>query len=383
VKVRPLFSVRDRNDPSPKTGAEGIFAFLDRVADPAFHLVRRLLESWFSHLPAEAVDDIRGRLRDRRPEQFASAFLELYLHELHLRLGYELDVHPSVPGTTRRPDFLVSKSGCAHYVEAAVVGPPDHETAPDNRARRIVDALNRVRSDDYALLFEIEEYGTTAPSMRQIRSEIETWLDRLDWENDRAAVEGGTGAGGLPARSWSRGDWHFTVRAWPKAPGQRGKSGPAIWAGPGGGGVYDDAGAIREVLQRKASAYGRPNHPLLLALHVDRVTADNEDVASALFGPNHGLPDAHDAGLRLSGEGLWKGPSGLRRRRVAAVVTWGVEFRPWSIARERPTYWSHPEATDVVLLPRFDPIDVFDLPEIDQFEDPREWPGRPLRHLNE
>jgi hypothetical protein len=329
-------------------------------------------------MPGEAAVDIRGRMRDWRPEQFASAFFELYLHQLHLGLGFEVEIHPEVPGTNRRPDFRVSRNGQSHYLEAAVIGPPPSEAAPENRVSRITDAINRVRSSDFALHFEIEQHGQEAPAMRSIRREIEGWLATLNWEEIRALAAGGH-INRLPYRRWRRDGWEFSVQAWPKSPEARGKAGNAIWAGPSGGGVYDDPGAVSNVLNRKAFAYGRPDRPLVLALYLDRMTTHHSDVAAALFGPDHELRDFTDGAWRPGGEGLWRGPEGWRTRRVAGVLSWSVEFRPWSIARQKPARWQHPEQPDVDMLGPFEPSTVFELPEIESFEDSSHWPGRPFQ----
>jgi hypothetical protein len=53
---------------------------------------------------------------------FPSAFFELFLHELLLRLGCNVEVHPD-PGTgsSRRPDFLVTDpDGQQFFLEAVL-----------------------------------------------------------------------------------------------------------------------------------------------------------------------------------------------------------------------------------------------------------------------
>ena len=80
--------------------------FLERVDDPAFDNVRTVLCEWFEHFAghqdANAVSDLRKRLRAKQPLQFESAFWEPYLHELHLRLGFDVEVHPSGPNRPGR-----------------------------------------------------------------------------------------------------------------------------------------------------------------------------------------------------------------------------------------------------------------------------------------
>jgi hypothetical protein len=122
----PLFQERSRTDPGTKRAAESTYKFLDRVDDPALARVRATLNAWFDRFVESqgraAVSDLRGRLRAKQALQFEAAFWELYLHEVHARLGFEVVAHPSGPGTTH-PDFLVSRGEQHFYLEAVVPAP--------------------------------------------------------------------------------------------------------------------------------------------------------------------------------------------------------------------------------------------------------------------
>jgi hypothetical protein len=97
-----------RDDPAPKRAAESTYKFLDSVDDPVFEPVRATLNAWFEHFAQRqdtaAATDVRARLNAKQPLQFYAAFWELYLHELHSRLGFDVLAHPPGPQTTR-PDF--------------------------------------------------------------------------------------------------------------------------------------------------------------------------------------------------------------------------------------------------------------------------------------
>jgi hypothetical protein len=55
------------------------------------------MNDWFTRWPVDAKADLRGRFQDDNPHQSIGAFWELYLHELHLRLGFQLERDPDVP----------------------------------------------------------------------------------------------------------------------------------------------------------------------------------------------------------------------------------------------------------------------------------------------
>ncbi len=78
------------------------------------------------------------------------------------------------------------------------------------------------------------------------------------------------------------------------------------------------------------------------------------------------------------------------------MLIWDIELRPWSVARRAPTLWVHPQPNRpppsdlpwkrvsykggavVVADGSFDPAHAFQLPDIQLFKHPSEWPGRPF-----
>lgn len=106
-----LFDDFERHDPSPARRGEDSFAFLNRADTPFWAEVRRLLEEWFSHYPADHAAELSKSFRSRLPGSHWGAWWELYLHELFSRLGYELSIHPSLPDSDKRPDFKLTREG--------------------------------------------------------------------------------------------------------------------------------------------------------------------------------------------------------------------------------------------------------------------------------
>lgn len=116
-----LFDEQDRTDPAPCREGEDSYSFLNRVNAPYWAQVRNLLESFFSRYPAEHSESLRRDFRARLPGRHYAAWWELYLHELLLRLGYEITIHPAIEGTERKPDFGLRRDGTELLVEASVV----------------------------------------------------------------------------------------------------------------------------------------------------------------------------------------------------------------------------------------------------------------------
>jgi hypothetical protein len=141
-----LFENFERCDPSRGTRTESIFHFLNRVAGPKWQAVRHVMNEWFGKWPADAQLDLRARFRDDDPHQSIGAFWELYLHELFGSLGYQLKRDPEVPGTTKRPDFLVSDDLESFYLEATIVGHSDEEKSTKRRRDIMLDLVDEARS---------------------------------------------------------------------------------------------------------------------------------------------------------------------------------------------------------------------------------------------
>lgn len=89
-----LFDDIARADSRPARETESTYEFLNRHDSVFFQLVRNLLEDWFSHLPAEEIDTWKKSFQSGDDRVSQSAFWELYLHEIFLRMGCVAEIHP-------------------------------------------------------------------------------------------------------------------------------------------------------------------------------------------------------------------------------------------------------------------------------------------------
>ena len=175
-----LFTAADRIDASPRAQQESSYQFLDRVKGRFWDRVRDLLESWVSRYPPDGAADLVGRLTADDID-FRSAFWELYLHELVLAHGAIAHCHPSVPGSSRRPDFLIEGFAEPFYLEAKVLEPGEVEGAKARQRDEIWNGIDqRVRSEDFFLQVEIDTYGRSAVPISSLAESIEHWLHELD-----------------------------------------------------------------------------------------------------------------------------------------------------------------------------------------------------------
>lgn len=395
-----LFSDAPRIDFAKNSHGRSTSEFLDRTADPAFSRVRDLLEAWFAAYPEGDDDkkDLRRRLTKNDDAQFHAAFFELYLFALHRALGFAMEGHPTLAGVGTHADFRATRADGAFLLEATI---PDQGPAARGREQRraeVVDAINRIESPDFGIIFDIEAEGAQAPAMRDVVRRTRRWLTGLDWSEIRARQTAEPRAE-LPSREDHAGAWTFSFRAWPRSPEARGQGHDTITMGPSDGGVFAHDETLRARLERKAKKYGTEalDEPLVIAVRVDGMGADDRDVATALYGPSVGTWNPAKRTVERTprrGEGLWQRDGAPRNRQVTAVLAYDTELRPWSVSRVRPTLWRNPDAScalpelpwDQAVLGAdgqvmriegaFDPSVAFVLPSVGDVEGgPERWPG--------
>ena len=102
----------------------------------------RPLESWYKDY-RDPDGDLRHRFRQDDAHQHDAAWWELYIYTLFRRLGYAVEVHPSVPRSSRRPDFLAVDAHDSVYVECAAAFDGGDSAQADGEAW-LKDCINAV-----------------------------------------------------------------------------------------------------------------------------------------------------------------------------------------------------------------------------------------------
>lgn len=180
-----------RTDESPYGYTEDRFQFYNRSARPAYQQIRGTIESWFSRYPAAEQSDMLRRLK----VDFPSAFFELFLHELLLRLGCNVEVHPD-PGTgsSRRPDFLVTDpDGQQFFLEAVLATDlPQAKQSYQQVHNSVLDVINTVDSPNFLLgVRELVVSATKPPSERKLRKFLANKLSSADPDEISRLMENG------------------------------------------------------------------------------------------------------------------------------------------------------------------------------------------------
>jgi len=337
VSSEPLFGDQQRT--------ESVFDFLDRVSAPALAAPRAILEDWYTHWPAEDRNDIRRRLQAKGREQFFGAFWEMYLHELHRRLGFACERDPKISGSSKHPDFLMSRGGNAFYLEGTIVGHSTEEVSQQQRERLIIDQIGGAYHPDFSVRVRKINAASNHPPKAAVVKAVEDWLATLDRETE---TERRGEAGRSPQRIEVAGSVLYLL-PWPKPADARGnRSVPTVVARSGGGGIIDEPPTILDDLRDKASRYGDMDRPYVVAVLCLRDFATDRDVEQALYGPDRASFSLADDGTLIDGpridrdpDGLWQRGDEQRATRVSAVLS-STHLSPWSLTSSTLELWLNP-----------------------------------------
>jgi hypothetical protein len=344
-----LFDHGPRQDPTPARHLETHFPFLNRVATPFWAEVRRVLEAWFANVPEVDRSDLRARFRSPDNRQHVAAFWELYLHEVFIRIGFEVRLHPTLLGQTTSPDMLVERAGDSFYVEAIALTDKESEHQSARKRGQIYDALNeRVASPNFFLNVESVAQGNRTPPLGKISRTVAEWLAELD-PDAVPPFDQSKRDWALPTLEATFEGWAFRIQAIPKRSDRRVAEGPTVGMfGPPEAIFVNDHEDLHQRIGQKSRKYGEPDRPLLIAVLYARWTADAENMMRALFGGGWG-----HSGMLRSGrieptwpddvDGVWLARSGPRNRNGSAILC-ALRLAPHSIAESSLWLVHHPWA---------------------------------------
>lgn len=337
-----------RSDSGPSRYLEPLFAMLNRREGPSWDNVRQLIETWFAAVPPANRLDLRGRLRSTLDKDFRSAFFELYCHEILRRSGWDVEIHPQLAGTVRKPDFAAQRGCEGLYLEATLTAPARDEDAADARLSQLIDGINNgVPIENFMLGVDVIGVGASTPSVTRLAGQLRRWLTGMNPDSQLAREE----SDGIATWEWHDNDWHLIFEAFPLTRRARGPGGRIVGtfsAEPVG--AIDDVTPIRRRIDEKASRYGTAlNSALVVGVDAFEPFVNDADVAAALYGRlavryyQGGGRNAPPPRTVRGNDGLVWGPRGARRPHMSAVIT-TTALRPWLVANLEPCWWAHPAA---------------------------------------
>ena len=273
--IRSMKLFDDNVNERPVYPAQSKFALVNYYPETHFD-IRRKCECWFQHILStnqhdpgkrKHLLDLRNSFRSLENGQHDGAFFELVLHEVFLRLGFHVEIHPEVPEGT--PDFRLTQGGKRVYVEAKTVGPgsdPFHRSPNEQDA---INKLNTLRSPNFRIAVDME-----GRLLKTLKSEVVTrkfkgLLDAYEKcpETVRQVIDA-RGRDAAPHEKIECGDWSLTGWLVPRPQDTRSKpSEPPIVIGPHHAKRLDPRAPVRDALHVKAKRYKTLDAPLVVAVN--------------------------------------------------------------------------------------------------------------------
>ena len=289
------------------TPGESEFAFLNRSASDEVVTIRNRVETLLSYYPVEGLENLRGRLRSGKDQNFHGALFELVLYKLLVNLGCEVELY-DIDNDQRRPDFLIRHGDQSCYIEVTVVD-PKLDTLELNHYEQ--DALNKLDSlggCGFGIAVKIEGTLDRLLKKKDLTKPFRTLMEanRLDSVREMFAEHGHFGG---PAEEIREEDWKLTGHLFPidserfvyridRAP---------IKIAP--------EKAILKRLEDKAKRYGELDAPFIIAINARELGfGSRDDGVDALYGIrsinmsfdyNTSPPSLVPSGVVRSSGGIW------------------------------------------------------------------------------
>lgn len=344
-----LFDQKPRKYMRPRRYSESYYEYIDRSARKACEHIRILLNDWFSHFPSYHQNDLKSRFCSSDDSEFLSAFFELYIYKLLLRLGFEMKIHPDIEGVSTHPEFLVNlNNNPIFYFESTLAIGSHDELAAEKLKNVVYDTINRMESPNFFIGAIVQGTPKTPPPGAKWRKFLKIKLSELD--PDQVAFHFMEGElKDLPSWRTEYDGWVVIFQAIPKSPEARGKPGTRpIGIRTEGSQARKSEINIRNVIEKKATKYGRLNLPYIISINIMHEFCDNISIANALYGEEIIIETRTINGAKKFRpgrelNGVWWGPIGPRNTRVSAVLIFKQLF-PWSIAQNTPVLWHNPWA---------------------------------------
>jgi hypothetical protein len=290
-----VFDEARKTDTARKKRHESLYSYLSRSANPDSTAGRRLIEEWFSRFPADEQTNLRSRFQSGRDKDFHSAFQELFLYELVMRLGGKLTIHKRLAETEKLIDFeVLQPDGTEFRLEAvsSAAALSGHDNSP--RGIEASDFLDCFILDGYSLGIDQLVAGTENLQQTLLATHIRGGLQKT--------AAGDAGRVSVPLFKTEDG-WGIKVTAIPN---------DSNWSATDGRINYvalsrtrsDPSRQLLAALKKKGTRYGKQGIPYVIAVNNLEPFLDESAFDDALFGqrPQTPMPDTTTMNR---GSGFW------------------------------------------------------------------------------
>lgn len=279
-----LFEEKIRTDKKPsKYSDPDIFGYLDRTDDEEAEFIRDILNSWFINY----IDSDKDSLKKRLMKSFESTFYELFIHELFFKQGFTLTAHPTVAGSTNKPDYLAIGHGLEFYIEAKVATDKTNEEAANDKMKAVIrDAINECASPNFTFaIYKLKIKSKRQPSCKKLVKKITDWSNSFDPDIVQEEINL-KGSENRPKLLIDNEEIKLEMVLIPKSIESRaGENDRNIQFTMGDFYKGGADGSIRGAIEKKATRYGKPNRPFIVCINSTSYKGvENFTVENALFG---------------------------------------------------------------------------------------------------
>jgi hypothetical protein len=312
-----IFESWTRTRQEPLQRGERLFDLYDESGRDGYEALRSTLNLWVSEVEQpDHRNELISRMRKGGNAAFRAALTELIVHDLLVRLGHKISVHPVIPGATKRPDFaLIDNKGRAiSYVEVTTVNRPEKLEKEINRENEVYKAIDGVNLPDGCLLgYELIRAGSDSPSLEQLLNSIQKWaITNADRARTAEVVE-----------QFTAGDWVIELELFSGADAAETTGAIGLASLPGG--LISPHKDIRAALYRKSRGYGDMNAPYIIAVadakdQMFGKTQVRDAITEAVFGDERVVLVEGKGEFDFTPNGFWRGPDGPRNKHVTAIL---------------------------------------------------------------
>lgn len=316
-----LFEPIERTYTGPSNHNENSYDYYNRSARKDISIIRDTLNKWFIEYPNDEKLELKNSFR----KKFDDCFYELFLHQLFTKLGFDIQIHPELPNTSKKPDFLLKKGDLEFYVEAKIVKNKSHQQeAVDRKINEFYDNLSKLDTKNF--LLDIDEFilkSEKQPSTKGLIKRIEEELEGLDSELVMEKITAG-GFESIPAIKIENDDVLLRIKPIPVINSPRDKKRP-IGIYPTESFLGGGEESLKDSIFMKAKRYGKLNKPFLVCVNsLDIKTFGTDAIENAIWGSLaiswSTNPVNRDKKLIRKRDGVFLGEKGPNLKNLSGVL---------------------------------------------------------------
>ena len=270
----------------------------------------------------------------------------MFLFQLFTKLGFDIQVHPELPNTSKKPDFLLKKGKLELYAEAKIVkNKSNQEEALDRKINEFYDNLSKLDSKGFLLNLDTFTLKTQKqPSTKWLIQRIEKKIAEFDPDLVTEEVTQ-KGFESIPVIEIENDDLLLRIKLMPVVPSAREKKKRPIGVYPmesvWGGGEE----SLKDSISMKARRYGKLDKPFIVCVNsLDFRTSGTHDIENAIWGSVaiswSTNPDNRDQRWIRQKDGVFLGEDGPNLKNLSGVLV--TKVFPHNIPNANYWLYKHP-----------------------------------------